>query len=120
MTSLLFGLSLAALLSITSLVIILLKVSPLTVPAQAIPAFFLSLFLSISTVGSLLFLALWKWLPTHSWDAGRIMSVAIRQGVFLAIAVVILVLFHLWELLTWWIAILIFLVFGLIELALDQ
>ena len=120
MTSLLFGLSLAALLSITSLVIILLKVSPLTVPAQAIPAFFLSLFLSIATVGSLLFLTLWRWLPTHSWDAGRIMSVAIRQGIFVALAVVILVLFHLWELLTWWIAILIFLVFGLIELALDQ
>lgn len=120
MTSLLFGLSLAAILSITSLVIILLKVSPLTVPGQAIPAFFLSLFLSIATVGSLLFLALWRWLPTHSWDSGRIMSVAIRQGVFLALAVVILVLFHLWELLTWWIAILIFLVFGLIELALDQ
>lgn len=120
MTSLLFGLSLASLLSITSLVIILLRVSPLTAPTQAIPAFFLSLFLSVGTVGSLLFLALWKWLPTHSWDAGKVMSIALRQGIFLALAVVILVLFHLWELLTWWIAILIFLVFGLIELALDQ
>jgi hypothetical protein len=48
------------------------------------------------------------------------MSVAIRQGIFLALAVVILVLFHLFALLTWWIALLIFLVFGLIELALDQ
>lgn len=120
MTSLLFGLSLACLLSVTSLVIILLRVSPLTAPVQAIPAFFLSLFLSISTLGSLVLLALWRWLPTHSWDAGKIMSVAIRQGVFLALVVIILVVFHLWELLTWWIALLIFLVFGLIELALDQ
>lgn len=120
MTSLLFGLSLAALLSITSLVIILLRVSPLTAPTQAIPAFFLSLFLTVSTVASLLFLILWRWLPTHSWDAGKIMSIAIREGVFLALAVVILVLFHLWELLTWWIVLLVLLVFCLIELALNQ
>ncbi len=120
MTSLLFGLSLASLLSITSLVIILIRVSPLTAPAQAIPAFFLSLFLSISTAGALIFLMIWKWLPTHNWDSGRVMSVALREGVFLAFAVVILVIFHLLELLTWWIAILIFAVFGLIELALDQ
>ena len=74
----------------------------------------------MSTAGALVFLLLWRLLPTHSWDAGKIMSVSLRQGVFLALAMVTLVLFHLWQLLTWWIAVLIFLVFGLIELALDQ
>lgn len=120
MTSLLLGLSGAALLSVTSLLIILLRVSPLTAPAQAVPAFFLSLFLAVSTVGSLLFLLLWKLLPTHSWDSGRIVSVSLRQGIFLGIAVSILTGFFLLELLTWWIVLLLMLVFGLIELALNQ
>jgi len=120
MTSLLFGLSSAALLSVTSLLIILFRVSPLTAPGQAIPAFFLSLFLAISTVGSLLFLGLWKLLPTHHWDMGRIVSISLRQGIFLGLAIVTVVLFHVFELLTWWIVVLVFLVFGLIELALNQ
>jgi len=119
-TSLLFGLSLAALLSITSLLIILFRVSPLTAPTQAIPAFFLSLFLSISTVGTLLFLLLWKVLPLHSWDAGKVVSISLRQGIFLGTAVALVIVFHLFELLNWWIAALIFFIFALIELALEQ
>jgi hypothetical protein len=120
MPSLIFGLSLAALLSTTSLVIILMRVSPLTAPGQAIPAFFLSLFLVVSTVGSLVFMAVWKMLPTHSWDTGKIVSISIRQGIFLAIGSILLIIFHLFSLLNWWIAILIYVVFILVELALEQ
>jgi len=120
MTSLLFGLSLAALLSITSLVIILLRVSPLTAPTQAIPAFFLSLFLAVGTVASLLLMLLWRLLPIHSWDTGKIVGISLRQGLFLALIAVILTGFFLLELLTWWIAIFIILMFVLIELALQQ
>ncbi len=120
MTSLLFGLSLAALLSITSLVIILLRVSPLTAPAQALPAFFLSLFLATGTVASLLLMLLWRLLPVHSWDTGKLVSVSLRQGLFIALTVMILLSFHLLSLLTWWIAIFIIMVFVLIELALQQ
>ena len=120
MTSLLFGLSVAALLSSTSLVIILMRVSPLTAPGQAIPAFFLSLFLVVSTVSSLLLMALWKMLPLHSWDTGKIVSVSLRQGIFLGIGTVLLVIFHLFSLLNWWIAALIYVVFVLVELALEQ
>ena len=120
MTSLLFGLSLAALLSITSLLIILFRVSPLTAPTQAIPAFFLSLFLTVSTLGTFAFLGLWKLLPTHNWDSGKIVSVSLREGIFLAFIAIILVAFFLFELLTWWIVLLVLLVFGLIELALNQ
>ena len=120
MTSLIFGLSIAALLSGTSLVIILLRVSPLTAPAQAVPSFFLSLFLTVGIASSLLLMFVWRMIPVHTWDTGRIVSVSLRQGLFLALITVILVGFHLLELLTWWIAIFIILVFVLIELALQQ
>lgn len=120
MTSLLFGLSLASLLSVTSLLVIYFRVSPLTAPNQAIPAFYLSFFLTIATVGSLLFMLLWKMLPVHSWDTGKIVSISLRQGIFLGLASVLIVLFFTLELLTWWIAGLIGLIFVLVEVALEQ
>ncbi|MDD5624102.1 MAG: hypothetical protein PHI23_05365 [Candidatus Peribacteraceae bacterium] len=119
MNSLLFGLSLSAILSLTSLVIILFRVSPLMAPEQGLPAFFLSLFLSISTLGALLALLLWRFIP-HSWDTGKMMSIALRQGIFLGLGTVLLVLFHLFGLLTWCVAIMIYAVFVLVELALEH
>ena len=120
MNSLLFGICLSALLSTTSLLIVLLRISPLMAPVQAIPAFFVSLFLTVSTVMSLLFIVLWKLVPWHAWDMGKILSTSIRQGVFFGAATMILVIFHLVELLNWWIVLMIFGVFLLIELALEQ
>ncbi len=120
MTSLLFGISSSALLSTTSLLVVLFRVSPLTAPEYAIPAFFISLFLAISSVGTLLFYALWRFVPLHSWDLGQILGISLRQGIFLGLATVILVLFHLLGLLTWWIAIMIYGVFILVELALNS
>jgi hypothetical protein len=120
MTSLLFGISLSALLSTTSLLIVVFRVSPLTAPGYAIPAFFISLFLSISSLGALLFFALWRVVPLHSWDLGQVLGISVRQGVFLGLATAIVVLFHLLSLLTWWIALMIYGVFILIELALNS
>tara|TARA_Y100000310_G_scaffold174587_1_gene174610 strand:+ start:220 stop:582 length:363 start_codon:yes stop_codon:yes gene_type:complete len=120
MHNLLFGISLSALLSTTSLFIVVLRVSPLTAPEQAIPAFFMSLFLSVSTVGALLLYALWKVLPVHTWDIGKLLSISLRQGIFLGCATVILMLFHLLQLLNWWVGLMIYGVFIFIELALDH
>ncbi|MSR86711.1 hypothetical protein EXS70_00875 [Candidatus Peribacteria bacterium] len=120
MTSLLFGISLSALLSTTSLLVVIFRVSPLTAPAYALPAFFLSLFLAVSSVGTLLWYALWRVVPLHSWDLGKILGISVRQGVFLGLGTVVLVLFHLLGLLTWWIAMMIYGVFVLIELALNS
>lgn len=120
MSSLLFGISLAALFSTTSLLVVLLRVSPLLSPWQALPAFFVSLILSVSSVGALLFFGLWKLLPIHTWDAGKMLSIALRQGIFLALTATILVVFLLLELLNWWIGLLIVSVFVLIELALEH
>lgn len=120
MNSLVFGITLSALLSCTSLLIVLLRVSPLTSPAQAVPAFFLSIFLSVTTVSMLVFMFLWKRIPHHSWDTAKLMTICLRQALFLGLAVVIVLLFHLFELLNWWIMLMIFAVFALVELALDH
>lgn len=120
MTSLLFGIILSALLSLTSLLVVLFRVSPLSAPGQALPAFFLSLFLSVSSIATLLFFALWKMVPIHTWDTGKILSISLRQGIFIGLATMILILFHLLGLLTWWIAILIYGMFVLIEMAMSH
>lgn len=99
---------------------VLFRVSPLTAPGYALPAFFISLFLAVSSVMTLAFYTLWRFVPLHSWDLGQILGISVRQGVFVGLATVILVLFHLLGLLTWWIAIMIYGVFALVELALNS
>jgi len=120
MTTLLYSIIVAAMLSVTSLIAVLLRVSPLSSPAQALPAFFASVFLTIATTSTLLLYYLWKWFPFHAWDEGKILGISLRQGIFLGVATVILILFHLLGVLTWWIGILTYLVFVLIELALQH
>lgn len=120
MTSLLFAISLSAILSTTSLLVVLFRVSPLTAPGYAIPALFISLFLAISSAGTMFFFVLWKLVPLHSWDFGRALGISVRQGIFLGLIAVIMLLFHLLGLLTIWIAAMIVGVFLLIELALHS
>jgi hypothetical protein len=48
------------------------------------------------------------------------MSISLRQGILLASATIILVVFHLLGLLNWWIAVMIYATFLLIELALEH
>jgi len=120
MNTLLFGIILSALFSLTSLLVVLLRVSPLTAPQQAVPAFFLSVLLSVSTVATLLFIGLWKILPVHAWDMGKLTSISLRQGIFVGIATTVLLLFHLLNLLNWWVALMIYAVVVLVELALEH
>ena len=119
MPTLLFGICISALLSVTSLLVVLFRVSPLSSPAYALPAFFISVLLSVSSLGSLAFYAFWKTVQIHSWDSGKLLSVSLRQGVLMGIATVLMILFHLLGILTWWVAILIYAVFVFIELALN-
>ena len=119
MTSLLYSVIIAALLSITSLIAVLTRVSPLTSPGQALTAFFASIFLTVASTATILLYLLWKWFPFHAWDEGKILSIALRQGIFLGVGTIILILFHLLGVLTWWIGILIYVVFLLIELAMQ-
>lgn len=120
MTTLFFSIVAAALLSVTSLLAILWRVSPLTSPAPALTAFYASVFLSTVTVSTLLLYCLWKWFPVHAWNEGKILSIALRQGLFIGLGTIIALLFLMIGLLTWWSVILIYLVFVLIELALQH
>jgi hypothetical protein len=119
MTSLLFGICLSALLSITSFLVVIFRVSPLSSAAYAIPAFLLSALLAVSSLGALGFYALWNVWPLHTWDTGKLLSVALRQGVFLGCAVTLILGILMLQILTWWIALLILMVFVLIEAALN-
>lgn len=118
MTGLLFSVVLAAVLSLTSLLTVLLRVSPLTAPGQALGTFFLSVFLGTMSVGCLLLYALWKLVPLHTWDDGATLRIALRQGLFLAMITVLLLLFHLLGILTWWAGLTIVIIFLLVEIAL--
>ncbi|OGJ63642.1 hypothetical protein A3C37_03515 [Candidatus Peribacteria bacterium RIFCSPHIGHO2_02_FULL_53_20] len=117
MSSLPFGIAIASVFSVTSLLIVLFRVSPLTAPAQALPAFFVAVFLTVSTVGTIVFIVLWRFLPWHVWDTGKITAISLRQGLLLALAMTVILLFLVLRLLNWWIALLILGVFVLIELA---
>jgi hypothetical protein len=108
----------AGLLSLTSLIVILFRVSPLSTPGLAVPFFFLTVFLTIASFGTLLFYASWSRLSMEGMDAGRKLSISLREGLMLSGATFLLLLFLLLGILTWWIGLLIYLIFFLIEMAL--
>ena len=107
-------------LSTTSFLIVLFRISPLTSPEQALPAFFISVLLSVSSLGTLAFMLLWRLHPSIHWDLGRMTTISLRQGIFLGLATTIMLAFHVLGLLTWWIGLCIYGVFLLIELALEH
>lgn len=117
MTSLLFRISLSAIFSIASMLVIVFRVSPLTSPQLALPFFFLTFFLSIASVGALAFYGIWVAVPLEGLDGGKKLTIALREGIFFSLASTFLVLFHLLGILTWWIALLIYGVFLLVEVA---
>ena len=120
MSPLLLRIAIAGILSVASLLVILFRVSPLTSPSIALPFFFLTVFLSVASIATLLCYAAWAAVSVEGLDAGRKITLALREGIFTACAVVLLLIFHILGILTWWIALLIFGVFLLIELALHS
>ena len=118
MTSILLRIAAAALLSASSLAVILFRVSPLTTPGVGVPFFFLTLLLAVSSTATLVCYAIWSRLSMEGMDAGRTISVSLREGIFLGSATVLLFLFLILGILNWWIGLLIYLVFFLVEMAL--
>lgn len=118
MTSLLFSISLSALLSLTSLLVILFRVSPLQAPFQALPAFFLSLLLAVSSIGMLVAYILWKRCASATKNDAIICRIAFREGVFLGLFIIVLLSLLLSQILTWWIALLALTFFVIVEIAL--
>ncbi len=119
MPTLIFGIAISAMLSVTSLLVVLTRVSPILSPTYAVPAFLLSALLAVGSVSTLGFYALWSRLPVHFWDTGKVITVSLRQGILLGLCTVILLSLSVLQLFSWAAAILAIAVFILIELALN-
>lgn len=120
MNSLLFGISISAVLSLLSFLVVLFRVSPLTAPAYAMPSFIATFFLAACSISTLLYIAMWHYIPHHSWDTGKLMSISLREGIFTGLALCTMLLFLLFQLATWWIFLLVAAVFVCIELAMQH
>ena len=120
MTPLLLRIGAAAFLAATSLLVILFRVSPLVSPGIAIPLFFLTVYLTAAGFGTLAAYGAWSRISVEGMDAGKKVSIALREGLFLATAIVLLLLFQILGIMTWWIGLLIVLVFVLVEVALNS
>lgn len=99
---------------------ILFRVSPLSSPTVAVPFFFLTLFLFVASTTTLVALGLWHYVEIEGMDVGKKISIALREGLFFATAILLVFLFQILGILTWWIVVLIFLVFVLVEMALQS
>src|SRR3989338_178972 len=120
MTGALAGILLALVFGASSLALVLFRVSPLTAPEFALPFFFLSVLVFSSAFTALLF-ALTKSLLTHQPFRSRaFISSSLRQGILLGIATCIILFLHLLHILNWWIAVLVYAVFVLIEMAVGR
>ncbi len=120
MKPLLLRIAIAAILSVASLLVILFRVSPLTAPTIALPFFFLTLLLATASVGTLLCYGFWATVSVEGLDAGKKITISLREGIFLACATALTFGFLMLGILTWWIGLLIFAVFLLVELALHS
>ena len=125
MTSALASILVALLLSVSSLLMVFARVSPLTAPEFALPFFFASVLIAVSAATALL-LSLAESLFHRSGEGGHsflsraVLKSSVRQGIFAGIATCVVVLLFLLRVLNWWIALLVYTVFVLIEMAVGR
>ena len=130
MTSALSGIALAFFLSLSSLVIVILRVSPLTAPQYALAFFFLSLFIAIASCVALLLVLIKSFAILRPWSGTteaipalktkRIIGGSLRQGIFFSLASTLVIFLWLLRIVNWWIAVLIYVAFVLIEMAVNR
>lgn len=115
----------AFLLSGSALLLVLFRVSPLTAPEFALPLLFLCVLVATSALPALLLVTL-KALLLPRLHPGKVpnpllsrafVSASLRQGIFFGIATCFLLFLFLLRILNWWIALLVYAVFVLIEMA---
>lgn len=120
MTNALTGIALALFLSLSSLTVVFLRVSPLSSPEFALPFLFLSIFIAVSACTVLLLSVIKAFLMHQLLRSRSVMTASLRQGVFAATGTCIIVFLFLLHILNWWIAILVYAVFVLIEMAVGR
>jgi hypothetical protein len=120
MTGALAGITLALFLSLSSFIVVMLRVSPLISPKFALPFFFLSIFIAITAFIALILSVMKGFLTHQPFRSRRIISSSLRQGLFTGIGTCLIILLWLLHVLNWWIAALVYAVFVLIELAMGR
>lgn len=141
MPSALVSITLAFLLGASSLVLVLFRVSPVTAPEFALPFLFASVLVTASA-GAALLLCVLKCVfalrpaflggdPAREEERMRALhhpflyarafvGSSLRQGVFFGLATMLLLFLFLLQILNWWIALLVYTVFLLIEMAVGR
>jgi len=118
MSNTLLSLASASLLSLSSLLVVLVRMSPLLDPAYALFFLFLTLFFSVGTVASSFLITFQVCLLKT--DAQEVLRPSLRRGFLFALLTCVLLFLHLLHVLTWWIAGLVYLVLILVELAVED
>jgi hypothetical protein len=110
----LLGIILATLFSWATWVVVLLKLSPFTLPQMALSAFFASLFIALTGTFALFIYYLHLW---RSAQASKIsdLNTALRQGFLLSAMINIGLVFQRQRVLTWWDGLLLLFIVLLIE-----
>jgi hypothetical protein len=114
------GILLTFLLSASSLLVVFYRVSPLTAPDFALPFLFLSIFILVGSSTALLLTIVKAMVIRQSLRMRWVVASSIRQGMFVALATCLLLFLHLLHILNWWIALLVYTVFLLIEMAIGR
>jgi len=117
MTGALTGIALAFFLSLSSLAVVILRVSPLSSPEFALPFFFLSIFILVASFVALILLVIKDLLNNQPLRSRQFVGSSLRQGIFVGAGSCFLILLHLLHILNWWIALLVYAIFALIEMA---
>lgn len=120
MTGALTGIALAFFLSLSSLAVVLLRVSPLSSPEFALPFFFLSIFIVVASFIALFLLIIRDLLNNQPLRSRQFVGSSLRQGIFMAAGTCLVILLHLLHILNWWIALLMYAIFILIEMAIGR
>lgn len=130
MTMTLSLIALALTLSLSSLTVVILRVSPLTAPQYAIPFLILSVFIAVTSFLTLVLFFAKKLLSRGSEKesekqrphvlARKLINTSLRQGIFFAFATCVVIFLWLMGIVNWWIAVLIYMVFVLVEMAIGR
>jgi len=129
MTSPLVSVLIALLLSISSLIVVLVRVSPLTAPEFALPFFFAIVLIAVSSLAALLLVLAKSLLQKppegaahggHFFLSRAVLRSSLRQGMLFGVATCMVLLLFLLRIHNVWIAVLVYAVFILIEMAVGR
>ena len=111
----LIGIFIAAVFGWSSWIVVINKLSPFYSPMYALTFFYLSLFIALTSTLGLLGYFVRVWINKNEVYFYHI-NIALRQGALISAMVCVAIMFQRMRVLTWWDALLLLMLVGLIEL----